>query len=57
MTFVLDQQNSYQPTLQFTYKLETEAAIPFLDVFVIIKNSKFKTINRKRTTADIYLHY
>ena len=57
MTFVLDQQNSYQPTLQFTCKLETEAPIPFLDVFVIKKNSKFKTINRKRTTADIYLHW
>ena len=58
ITFVLEQLNSYHETLLFTYELETERTLPFLDVPVIRKCSRFKiTVYRKSTNIDIYLYW
>ena len=56
--FVLEQLNSYHETLLFTYELETERTLPFLDIPVIRKYIRFKiTVYSKSTNINIYLYW
>ena len=51
--------NSYHPKIQFTYELEDNNTISFLDVLVKrTQNNKFETsVYRKPTNTDIYMNW
>ena len=54
--FVLSCLNSFHNSIQFTYEIEKENEISFLDIF--IKRSGQKTrVYKKSTNTDIYIHW
>lgn len=48
--------NHLSPTIKFTYEIEDKGVLPFLDIRIIRKNSKFEfDIYRKKTHTDRYI--
>ena len=56
--YVLDQLNNFHKQIQFTYEVEHNSKLPFLDV-LLIKNANNidTTVYRKPTNTDIYLNW
>lgn len=55
---VLKILNSFHKNIQFTYELETNNKISFLDVLLIRENNTLETtIYRKGTNTGVYLHW
>ena len=54
---VLSKLNGYHENIEFTYEIENDGKLPFLDVLVIRKDYEVETtVYRKSTNNDIYLH-
>ena len=54
---VLSELNGYHENTEFTYDIENDGKLPFLDVLVIGKDYEVKTtVYGKSTIIDIYLH-
>ena len=55
---ILSKLNSFHPNIQFTYKVEEENKLPFLDV-LLIRNGNFigTKVYPKPTNKDIYLNW
>ena len=58
LLYVLDQLKNFHEPIQFTYKVEHNEKLPFLDV-LLIKNANNidTTVYKKPTNADIYLNW
>ena len=55
---VLVHLNSFHKNIQFTYELENQIKLPFLDVLLIQRGNKIETtVYRKSTNNDIYLNW
>ena len=55
---VLSKLNGYHYNINFTYEIENDGKLSFLDVLVIRKDYEVETtVYRKRTNNDIYLHW
>ena len=55
---VLARLNSFHKNIQFTYELENQNKLPFLDVLLIRRGNKIETtVYRKSTNNDIYLNW
>ena len=56
--YVLKMLNGFHRNIQFTYEVETDSKISFLDVLVIrdSSNNINMTVYQKRTNKDIYLN-
>ena len=55
---VLSKLNGYHENIEFTYEIENDGKLPFLDVLVIRKDYEVQTIAyRKSTNNDIYLQW
>ena len=55
---VLSKLNGYHNNIEFTYEIEQDGKLPFLDVMVIRKDYEVETtVDRKSTNNDIYLHW
>ena len=55
---VLSKLNGYHDNIEFTYEIENDGKLPFLDVLVIRKDYEVQTIAyRKSTNNDIYLQW
>ena len=53
---VLSKSNVYHENIEFTYEIENDGKLPFLDVLVIRKDYEVETtVYRKSTNNDIYL--
>ena len=53
---VLSKLNGYHDNIEFTYEIENDGKLPFLDVLVIRKDYEVETtVYRKSTNNDIYL--
>ena len=49
--------NSFDPNITFTYEVEKDCKLPFLDVLLIKKgNNIVTTVYHKATSNDIYLN-
>ena len=58
IAYVLDQLNSFQQQIQFTYEVEHNNKLPFFDVLLIRNANKIDTtIHRKPTNTDVYLNW
>ena len=57
--YVLKMLNGFHRNIQFTYEVETDSKIFFLDVLVIrdSSNNISTTVYRKRSNNDIYLNW
>ena len=54
---VLSKLNGDHENIEFTYEIEDDGKLPFLDVLVIRKDYRVEpTVYRKSTNNDIYLH-
>ena len=54
----LDKINAFHPNIKFTYEIENESTLPFLDVLLIRNDTCLSsTVYRKPTNSDIYLHW
>ena len=50
--------NSFHKNIQFTYKLENQKKLPFLDILLIRRGTKIETtVYRKSTNHDIDLNW
>ena len=50
--------NSFDPNITFTYEVEKDCKLPFLDVLLIKKgNNIFNKVYRKTTNNDIYFNW
>ena len=58
IAYVLDQLNSFHEQIQFTYEVEHNIKLPFLD-FLLVKNANKidTTVYEKPTNADVYLNW
>ena len=55
---VLTRLNSFHKSIQFAYELENENKLPFVDILLIRRGTKFETtVYRKSTNNDIYLNW
>ena len=55
---VLSKLNGYHDNIEFTYEIENDGKLPFLDVLVIRKDCEVETtVYRKSTNNDIYLYW
>ena len=55
---VLSRLNGYHENIEFTYEIENDGKLLFLDVLVIRKDYETETtVYRKSTNNDIYLHW
>ena len=55
---VLSKLNGYHDKSEFTYEIEIDAKLPFLDVLVIRNNYEAETtVYRKSNNNDICLHW
>ena len=55
---VLETLNSYHTNIKFTFEIESENKISFLDVLLIRSNSLISTkVYRKNTNTDIYINW
>ena len=53
---VLSKLNGYHDNMEFSYEIENDGKLPFLDRLVICKNYKVETaVYRKSTNNDIHL--
>ena len=58
VNYILSVLNSFDVNIEFTYELEHEGKLPFLDVLLCRKGKNFyATIYRKATNNDIYLNW
>ena len=56
--FVLSCLNSFNNSIQFTYEIEKENEISFLDILIIHSGQKIETrVYKKSTNTDIYIHW
>ena len=56
--FVLSCLNSFHNSIQFTYEIEKENEISFLDILIIRSGQKIETrVYKKSTNTDIYIHW
>ena len=50
--------NAYDPRIQFTYEMETERKLPFLDVMIERNISNLETsVYRKKTNSNLYMNW
>ena len=58
IVYILDQLSNFHEQIQFTYEVEHNNKVPFLDV-LLIKNANNinKTVYRKSTNTFIYLNW
>ena len=50
--------NAYDPRIQFTYEMETERKLPFLDVLIERNGSNLETsVYRKKTNNNLYMNW
>ena len=50
--------NSFHKNIQFTYEVESNAKLPFLDVLLMRNHSNItRTVHRKEGNSDVYLHW
>ena len=55
---ILSKLNSFYPNIQFTYEIEEENKVPFLDVLLIRNRNFLETkVYRKPTNNNIYLNW
>ena len=55
---ILSKLNGYHANIEFTYEIENDGKLPFLDVLVIRKDYEVEaTVNCKSTNNDIYLQW
>ena len=55
---VLARLNSFHKNIQFTYELENQNKLPFLDIFLIRRGTKIETtVYRKSTNNGIFLNW
>ena len=55
---VLSKLNGYHDNIEFTYEIENEGKLLFLDILVIRKHYEVETtVYHKSTNNDIYLHW
>ena len=55
---ILSVSNSFDVNIKFTYALEHEGKLPFLDVLLRIMGEKiYATVYRKATNNDVYLNW
>ena len=58
IAYVLDQLNSFHEQIQFTYEVEHNNKLPFLDVLLIKNANKIDTtVYRKPANTDVYLNW
>ena len=58
IAYVLDQLNSFHEQIQFTYEVEHNNKLPFLDILLLKNaNETDTTVYRKPTNTDIYLNW
>ena len=58
VNYILSALNSFDVNNEFTYELELEGKLPFLDVLLRRKGKKIYTIlYRKATNNDVYLNW
>ena len=58
ITNVIDILNKFHQNIKFTYEVEHNGQISFLDVLLMRCNGKLETtVFRKETNNDIYLHW
>ena len=57
MNDILSKLNGFHQNLQFTYKLEKNNQLAFLDVLLICDNMIETTVYRNPTNSDIYLNW
>ena len=57
--FVLEKLNSYHPNIQFTYEIEENQKITFLNVLITgARDNKLETtVFRKETNTDLYINW
>ena len=57
--FILTKLNSYHPNIQFTFELEKNKQITFLDVLVkrTVANQTETCVHRKETSTNLYLNW
>ena len=56
--FVLSCLNSFHNSTQFTYEIEKENEISFLDILIIRSGQKIETrVYKKSTNTGIYIHW
>ena len=57
--FILNKLNNYHPNINFTFELEKNNEINFLDVLIKrVNNNKLETgVYRKPTSTDIYINW
>ena len=54
---ILTVLNSFDPNIQFTYEIEENSKLPFLDVMLCRKDNKLVcSVYRKSTNNDIYMN-
>ena len=49
--------NSKHPNIIFTYEIEKDRCLVFLDINVYRGNNKFETVHRKSTFSGVYTYY
>ena len=55
---VLSKLNGYHDNIEFTYEIENDGKLPFLDVLVIRKDYEVETtVYCKSPNNDIHLHW
>ena len=58
IAYVLDQLNSFREQIYFTYEVEHNKKLPFIDVLLVkIANKLDTTVYRNPTITDIYLNW
>ena len=58
IAYILDQLNSFHEQIQFTYQVEHNKKLPFVDVLLIKNANKInRTVNRKLANTDVYLNW
>ena len=57
--FILTKLNSYHPNIQFTFELEKNKQITFLDVLVkrTVANQIETCVHRKETSTNLYINW
>ena len=56
--FVCNRPNNFHNSIQFTYEIEKENEISFLDILIICSGQKIETrVHRKSTNTDIYIRW
>ena len=55
---IIDRLNNVEPSIKFTYELESNSTLPFLDILVIrnINKLEFK-VYRKPTCKNYHIHF